>query len=192
MGRNETQQLIDYFGKSYPKIVEDLTPKPLGVAIIQKVMQQLLDESVHIRDLRTIMETLADFGNQTQDVHELVAMVRIALGKAIVQEIAETNEDLSVMVLDGNLEQLISQSQAAMGQGQIAVDPAIAEGIANNTSLASQRMEVNGKTPVLLVPDIIRNPIARLLRRPAPNLRVLAHSEIPDNKQIKVAQIVTA
>jgi flagellar biosynthesis protein FlhA len=192
LGRNETQQLLEHCAKSSPKVVEDLTPKLLDVAIIQKVLQNLLDESVHIRDLRTIFETLLEHGARTKNPFELTAAVRIALGRAIVQALAGTSEELNVLVMEPRLEQMITQAHTAAGHDQVGIDPNLAETLARQTSDAAARQEQLGQSPVLLVPDALRLSMARLLKRAAPNLRVLSHSEIPESRTIRVAQVVGA
>ncbi len=192
LGRNETQQLLEHCAKTSPKVVEDLTPKLLDVAIIQKVLQSLLDESVHIRDLRTIFETLLEHGARTKNPFELTAAVRVALGRAIVQALAGTSEELNVLVMEPRLEQMITQAHTAAGHDQVGIDPNLAETLARQTSDAAARQEQLGQSPVLLVPDALRLSMARLLKRAAPNLRVLSHSEIPESRTIRVAQVVGA
>jgi flagellar biosynthesis protein FlhA len=192
LGRTETQQLLDHCAKTSPKVVEDLTPKMLDVSVIQKVLQNLLDESVHIRDLRTIFETLLENGVRTKNPLELTAAVRIALGRAIVQALAGTADDLNVLVMEPKLEQMITNAHSATGQDQVGIDPNLAETLARQTADAAGRQEQLGQSPVLLVPDVLRLSMARLLKRAAPNLRVLSHSEIPENRTIRVAQVVGA
>ncbi|HEX4843680.1 MAG TPA: flagellar biosynthesis protein FlhA [Limnobacter sp.] len=192
LGRAETQALLDHCAKTSPKVVEDLTPKLLDVAIIQKVLQNLLDESVHIRDLRTIFETLLEHGGRTKSPFELTAAVRVALGRAIVQALAGTSEDLNVLVMEPRLEQMIGQAHSAVGHDQVGIDPNLAENLARQTAEAAGRQEQLGQSPVLLVPDNLRLSMARLLKRAAPSLRVLSHSEIPENRTIRVAQVVGA
>ncbi|BET25549.1 flagellar biosynthesis protein FlhA [Limnobacter thiooxidans] len=192
LGRTETQQLLDHCAKTSPKVVEDLTPKLLDVAVIQKVLQSLLDESVHIRDLRSIFETLLENGARTKNPLELTAAVRITLGRAIVQALAGTSEDLNVLVMEPKLEQMITHAHSAAGQDQVGIDPNLAETLARQAAEAAGRQEQLGQSPVLLVPDALRLSMARLLKRAAPNLRVLSHSEIPENRTIRVAQVVGA
>lgn len=192
LGRTETQQLLDHFAKTAPKVVEDLTPKLLDLAVIQKVLQNLLDESVHIRDLRSIFETLLENGARSKNPLDLTTAVRISLGRAIVQALAGTNGDLNVLVLEPRLEQMINQAQASSGQEHIGIDPNLAETMARQTAEAAGRQEQLGQPPVMLVPDALRLPMARLLKRAAPSLKVLSHSEIPENRTIRVAQVVGA
>jgi len=192
LGRSETQQLLDHFAKTGSKVVEDLTPKLLDLAVIQKVLQNLLDEGVHIRDLRTVFETLLEFGGRSKNPLELTSAVRIALGRAIVQALAGTTGDLNVLVLEPRLEQMINNAQSSSGPEHMGIDPNLAENIARQSADAAGRQEQLGQAPVMLVPDALRLPMARLLKRAAPNLKVLSHSEIPENRTIRVAQVVGA
>lgn len=192
LGRTETQQLLDHCAKSAPKLVEDLTPKLLEVSIIQKVLQNLLDEGVHIRDLRTIFETLLENGGRSKNPFELTAQVRVALGRAIVQGIAGPSDELNVLVLEPRLEQMIAQAHGNGQAEQVGIDPNLAETLARQASEAANRQEQLGQSPVMLVPDGLRLSMSRLLKRAAPSLKVLSHSEIPENRSIRVAQVVGA
>lgn len=191
-GRGEAQMLIEYFGKANPKAIEELTPKTLPLTVVQKVMQNLLEEGVHIRDMQTIIETLIDHGSRTQDPLELTSYVRVAMGKAIVQTLVAADEDLHVLILEPELEKAIANSQTSFGQEMLVVDPDLAERLSDRIDAAAQRLQQHGHTPTLLVPDILRVPVARLMKRPAPSLKVLSHSEIPQDKAIKISQIVSA
>jgi len=192
LGRTEVQQLLDHFAKTTPKVVDDLTPKLMPLATVQRVLQNLLEEGVHIRDLRTIIETLLDEGARTQSAIDLTSAVRIALGRAIVQALCGGATDLNVQVLDGRLEQLLTQAQASVGPDQIGIEPMLAETLTQQISEASQRQEAAGQNPVLLLPDALRLPLAKLLKRAVPRLRVLSHSEIPESRTIRVASVVGA
>lgn len=192
LGRNEVQQLLDHFGKSTPKVVEDLTPKLLPLATVQRVLQNLLEEGVHIRDMRTVLETLLDEGARTQSAIDLTAAVRVALGRAIVQALSGGAGDLNVQVLDSRLEQLLTQAQASVGPDQIGIEPMLAETLTQQIGEAASRQEAAGQNPVLLLPDALRLPLAKLLKRSVPRLRVLSHSEIPESRTIRVASVVGA
>lgn len=192
LGRNEAQALLEHYSKQNPKSIEELTPKILPLATVQKVLQNLLEENVHIRDMQTIVETLIEHGEHTKNPIELTSQVRVSLGKAIVQTLVGPTEDLNVLVLDADLEKAISASQTSLGQEFLAIDPNIAETLSEKIDAAASRQQKLGHTPTLLVPDLLRVPVARLMKRPAPNLKVLAHSEIPQDKPIKIAQIVSA
>ena len=189
LGRQEVQSLLDHLAKEAPKLVEDLVPKMLPLGTLQKVLQNLLLEGVHIRDMRTIIETLAEHAARIQEPNELTAIVRIALGRAIVQQIFPGDSELSVMTLDAKLERLLMQALQASGESG-GIEPGLADSLVMQTEQAAQRQEQMGLTPVLLVPSPLRALLSRFLRRAMPQLRVLSHSEIPDSKTIKVTSLV--
>ena len=190
LGRQEVQQLLDHLGKESPKLVEDLVPKQLSLSTLQKVLQNLLVEGVHIRDMRTIIETLAEHAPQTQDANELTAQVRIALGRAIVQQIFPATNELSVMTLDSRLERVLMQALQASGPDGAGIEPGLADTIAVQTEQAARQQEQMGLTPVLLVPGPLRASLSRFLRRAIPQLKVLSHAELPDSKTIRVTSLV--
>ena len=190
LGRQEVQQLLDHLSKESPKLVEDLVPKMLSLSTLQKVLQNLLIEGVHIRDMRTIIETLAEYATQIQDANELTAQVRVALGRAIVQQIFPSTNELSVMALDNRLERLLMQALHAGGSDGGGIEPGLADTIASQAQQAASNQEQMGLTPVLLVPGPLRPLLARFLRRTVPQLKVLSHAEIPDSKNIRVTSLV--
>jgi flagellar biosynthesis protein FlhA len=190
LGRMEVQALLDHLGKETPKLVEDLVPKVVSLATLQKVLQNLLIEGVHIRDMRTIIETLSEHTG-VQDPGDLTALVRIALGRAIVQQLFPGTNELSVMTLDNRLERLLMQALGAGGDGT-GIEPGLADTIAQQAHNAAQQQEALGHTPVLLVPGPLRVLLSRFLRRALPQLKVLSHSEIPETKTIRVTSLVGA
>ena len=189
LGRQETQQLLDHLGKEMPKLVEDLVPKTLPIGTLQKVLQGLLEESVHIRDMRTIVETLAEVSVRTQAADELLTQVRVALGRAIVQQLYPGTVEVQVMSLDPSLERILVQAMAGQGGGG-AIEPGLADTLLREAAAAAQRQEDIGMPAVLLVPASIRLLLARFLRRSVQQLKVLSHAEIPDNRIIKVTSII--
>ncbi len=191
LGRAEVQQLLDLLAKDSPKLVEDLTPKLLSLSTLQKVLQNLLEENVHIRDMRTIVDALAEHAPRVQDPHELTAMVRIALGRAIVQQIWPQSGELQVMALDSGLERLLTQALQGNPHGT-GIEPGLAETLLREASGASRRQEQVGLVPVLLVPASLRTLLARFLRRALPQLKILSHAEMPDSANIKVTAILGA
>ena len=191
LGRTEAQQLLDRLAKESPKLVEDLTPKLLPLSTVQKVLQNLLDENVHIRDMRSILDALAEHGARVQDPYELTALVRIALGRAIVQQIAPQTGELQVMALDTGLERLLAQALQA-SPNNTGIEPGLADTLLREAMGASQRQEQMGVTPVLLVPAPLRTLLARFLRRALPQLKILSHAEVPDSSNIKVTTILGA
>ena len=190
LGRQEVQQLLDHIGKDAPKLVEDLVPKLLPLGTVQKVLQNLLSEGVHIRDMRTIIETLSEHAARVQEPNELTALVRIAMGRAIVQQIFPGENELSVMTLDSKLERLLMQALQASGPDGAGIEPGLADALVTQTESATRYQEQLGLTPVLLVPGPLRALLARFLRRALPQLRVLSHAEVPDSKTIKVTSLV--
>ncbi|EIJ47213.1 flagellar biosynthesis FlhA transmembrane protein [Herbaspirillum sp. GW103] len=189
LGRQEVQSLLDHLAKEAPKLVEDLVPKMLPLGTLQKVLQNLLLEGVHIRDMRTIIETLAEHAARIQDPTDLTAIVRIALGRAIVQQIFPGENELAVMALDSKLERLLMQALQASGETG-GIEPGLADSLVQQTEMAAQRQEQMGLAPVLLVGAPLRTLLARFLRRAMPQLRVLSHAEVPESKTIKVTSLV--
>ena len=190
LGRQEVQLLVDHANKLYPKLLEDLVPKVISIPVLQRVLQSLLEEGVPIRDLRSIIDVLSEVAPRTTDPQELSAAVRRSLGRAIVQQIFGQTEELSVIALDPDLERLLGQ--AFTGAETTALEPGLAETLLRETAQAAKHQETVGQPVVLLVPDRLRSPLARMLRRVLPQLRVLAHAEIPDTRTIRVSSIVGA
>ncbi len=190
LGREETQQLLDHMGKESPKLVEDLVPKLLPLATVQKILQNLLDENVHIRDMRTILETLAEHASRNQDPDELTATVRAALSRAIIHEIFGGAQELQVMALEPGLENILVQALTARGEGSVGLEPGLAERLVRGTVDATDRQSQAAQPAVLLVPPGIRALLSRFLRRSAPGLRIISHAEVPDGKSIKVVQVI--
>lgn len=188
LGRQETQALLDHLTKELPKLVEDLIPKVIPVGVLQKVLQNLLEEGVHIRDMRTIIETLADVAPKTQDAEQLTAQVRIALGRSIVQQLYPTGSEIQVMSLDPQLERVLQQ--ALSGGGNTSIEPGLADTLLRESAAAVQRQGELGLPEVLLVSAGMRGLLSRFLRRAIPQLKVLSHNEIPENKIIKVTSVI--
>ncbi len=188
LSRTETQQLVEHVAKLAPKLIEEVVPKMVSIGIFQKVLQLLLEESVHIRDIRTIIESIAEHATSTTDPVELAKRVRIALSPAIVQQIYGPARELNVIAIDPALERLLVQ---ALGNAQgPALDPSVADLLAKTAAETAMKQEEVGVPPCLLVPDTIRSAMSRLLRRVAPRLQVLAHSEIPETHTIRIGPIL--
>ena len=189
LGRQEAQALLDHLGKSAPKLVEDLVPKMLPLSTVQKVLQNLLTEGVAIRDMRTIIDTLLEHAGRVQDPHELTSLVRVALGRSIVQQIYGSASELPVIALDQGLERLLLQTLQS-GHDAAGMEPGLADTLLERTQTSTQRQEALGHPPVLLTPAVLRPLLARFLRRTVPQLKVLSHAEVPEGKQIKVTSLV--
>lgn len=189
LGRQEVQQLLDHVNKEIPKLVEDLVPKLLPLGTLQKVLQGLLEEGVHIRDVRTIIETISDHATRTQSADELITQVRIALGRAIVQQLFPGTGEMQMISLDPTLERLLSQAMSG-SSANTSFEPSLAETLIKETAAAAERQESMGLPPVLLVPPNLRLLLSRFLHRNIPDLKVLAHTEIPENRIIKITAVV--
>ncbi len=188
LSRTETQQLVEHVTKLAPKLIEEVVPKMVPIAVFQKVLQLLLDESVHIRDIRTIIESLAEHASSVTDPAELARRVRVSLSPAIVQQIYGPTRELNVIAIDPALERLLVQ---ALGNANgPALDPGVAEILTRTAAEVALKQEEMGIPACLLVPDPIRSAIARLVRRVAPRLQVLSHSEIPDTHTIRIGPIL--
>ena len=188
LSRTETQQLVEHVARLAPKLIEEVVPKMVSIAVFQKVLQLLLDESVHIRDIRTIIESLAEHAASITDPAELARRVRVALSPAIVQQIYGATRELNVIAIDPPLERLLVQALGSPSGPSL--DPAVADMLSKTASDVALRQEEIGVPACLLVPDQIRSAIARLLRRAAPRLQVLAHSEIPETHTIRIGPIL--
>jgi flagellar biosynthesis protein FlhA len=190
LGRVETQQLVEHVTKLAPKLIEDVVPKMVGIAALQKVLQLLLEEGVHIRDMRSIVESLAEHAATVTDPSELARRIRVHLAPSIVQQIYGPTKELDVIALEPELERLVTQ--ALNSPHGSALDPGVADTLARSATDAAKRQEDLGLPACLLVPDMIRAPMARLLKRAAPRLRVLGHSEIPETHSIRIGSIIGA
>ncbi|PZP63579.1 MAG: flagellar biosynthesis protein FlhA [Azospira oryzae] len=189
LGRQEVQQLLEHLGRVSPKLIEDLVPKLLPLTTLQKVLQSLLEEGLHIRDMRTIVETLAEHAPRVQEPAELTALVRVALGRSIVQGLFGSASELPVIALDPELENLLLQAvQGAAPEG--GFEPGLADALLSGARAALERQELAGHPPVLLVPPPLRPLLARFLRRALPQLKVLSHAEIPDSRSIRVTAVI--
>ncbi len=190
LGHEEVQQLLTALGKTAPKLVEDLTPRLLPLGSVVRVLQGLLNERVPIRNMRTIVETLAEHAPRTQDPIQLQQLVRVALGRQIVQDIAGMATELPVITLEPDLEQLLSNSLGGAAAATPGLEPGLAERMQRRLAEAAQRQEMTGEPAVLLVPPQLRQTLARFVRSVVPNMHVLAWNEIPDNRKVRLVTAV--
>ncbi|MFP4161600.1 MAG: flagellar biosynthesis protein FlhA [Ectothiorhodospira sp.] len=190
LGHEEVQHLLDTLAKHSPKLVENLVPKTLSLGVVLKVMQNLLSEQIPIRDMRTIAETLAEHGPRSQDPDVLTAAARVALSRSIVQNILGTAPELPLIAIDPSLEQILQKSAQGASGGGLGMEPGLAERLQRSIARAAERQEMAGEPTVLVVSPDIRPWMARWLRSAVRGLHVLAYTEIPDNKQIRVVATV--
>ncbi|MFI3123403.1 MAG: flagellar biosynthesis protein FlhA, partial [Methylococcales bacterium] len=186
LGYEETQRMLDNLAKTAPKLVEDLVPKTLTLGVVAKVLQNLLIEQVPIRDMRTIAETLAEYGSKSQDTDILTSAVRTALGRLIIHEITGSADELTVITLDSELEQILKKSLQTASENGTGVEPGLADQMHDSLQENTQQMEIDGLLPILLVSSYIRPWLSRFVRHSIPNLHVLAYNEIPADRQVKV------
>lgn len=189
LGRQEVQQLLDHLSKEFPKLVEDLVPKVIPLGVLQKVLQNLLEEGVHIRDMRTIIETVADYASRTQDPDTLTGYVRVALGRAIIQQHFPGNGEIQVMSLDPSLERILMQAVTGTGDGA-SLEPGLADTLLREAAAAAKRQEDLGLPAAILVPNAVRPLLSKFLRRSISHLKIFAHSEIPETRTIKVTSVI--
>ncbi len=190
LGHDEAQQLLNGLAKTSPRLVEDLVPKLLPLGAVVRVLQGLLAERVPIRNIRTIIETLAEHAPRSQDPAVLQAQARIALSRQIVQDIAGTGSELPVVTLEPDLEQLLQNSMAAGGAANPALEPGLAERLAARLAESAQRQEAAGEPSVLMVAPSLRATLARFARASVPSMHVLAWNEIPDNRRVRLVAAV--
>ncbi|MGN2249306.1 flagellar biosynthesis protein FlhA [Frateuria edaphi] len=188
ISHQDVQQLLDRLAQTAPKLVEDLVPKRMALGVVVKVLQNLLAERVPIRNMRTIVETLAEHAGQSQDPGMLTAAVRVALGRQIVQEITGLGTEVPVITLAPELEQILMNSLSGGGVAGAAVEPGLADRLQQSVADAARRQEMSGEAAVLLVAPQLRPWLARFTRHVAQNLHVLAYNEVPDNRRVRLVQ----
>ncbi|MTD25626.1 flagellar biosynthesis protein FlhA [Erwinia sorbitola] len=185
-GRQEAQQLLDRVTQEMPKLTEDLIPGVITLTTLHKVLQNLLAERVSIRDMRTIIETLAEHAAVQTDPQELTSVVRVALGRAITQQWFPGNGEVQVIGLDSTLERLLLQAL----QGGGGLEPGLADRLLAQAQTALQHQEGLGAPPVLLVNHPLRALLARFLRRSLPQLMVISNMELTDNRNIRMTSTI--
>ncbi|MCK6952594.1 flagellar biosynthesis protein FlhA [Enterobacter bugandensis] len=185
-GRQEAQQLLDQITKQSPKLVEDLIPAVISLTTLHKVLQNLLAERVPIRDMRTIIDTLAEFATAQSDADELTTRVRVRLSRAITQQWFPGDGDIQLIGLDLSLEQLLVQAT----QSGSAIEPGIAENLMKQTEQALQHQEGLGAPPVLLVNPALRLMLSRYLRRIFPQMAVLSSQEINTSRNVRMTYLI--
>jgi flagellar biosynthesis protein FlhA len=185
LGHEEVQKLLEILAQTQPKLVEELVPNTLPLSVVVKVLQNLLEERVPVRDTRTIVEALTEHGGRSRDPAQLTVSVREALGRMIVQSISGLSHELPVITLDPQLEQLLLDS--VQGTADAAgFEPSLAERLQRSLAESAQRQEMAGQPAVLLTAPQLRGWLYRLARHAIPSLQVLSYNEVPDDKQIRI------
>ncbi len=191
IGRQETKQLIDHLKESYPVLVEEVTPNPLSVGDIQKVLAKLLKEKVSIRNLVTIFETLADYGKLTTDSDLLTEYTRQALAKQITAQFAKDNEVLKVVTCSGRVEKAIADGVQQTEHGNyLSLEPDISESIVRSVAKEAEQLSLRQETAILLCSPPVRMYVKQLLERYFPDLPVLSYNELEANVEVQSIGVV--
>jgi len=190
LGYEEVQNLLDVLAKTHPKLVESLVPEILPLGTVVKVLQGLLNDNVPIRDIRTIVETMAEYGTKTQDPEVLISACRVSLRRMIVQDINGIDSELPVVTLAPELEQILHQSLQAAGSEGAGIEPGLAERMQTSLTEVAQNQELAGQPAILLTSGVLRSTLAKFVKYSIPSLRVLSYQEVPDDKQIRIVSVV--
>lgn len=192
VGRQEMQQLLDNVALTAPKVVEELIPNQLNLGTVLRVVKGLLREGVSIRDLRTILETLADYASLTKDPEVLTEFVRQGLGRFIVDQYKLEDDTLCLVTLSREIEDTIAEAIQPSDQGSfLAIEPNAAQAIITGIRAMSERFGMSGAQPVLLASPSIRRHVRKLIERFVPHMAVLSHNEIPQNIKIQSLGVVS-
>ena len=190
LGHEEVQNLLDLLAKNYPKLVEGFVPDTLSLGTVVKVLQSLMNEGVAVRDMRSIVQTLVEYGPKSQDSEVLTAAVRISLRKFIVQDLVGSEQEVPVITLAPELEQMLHQSMQMAGDDGAGIEPGLAERLQKSLTEGANQQEMAGDTPILLTSGILRQVLAKFVKYTIPSLRVISYQEIPDDKQIKIVSAI--
>ena len=190
LGHEEVQNLLDILAKTHPRLVEGLVPDILPLTTIVKVLQNLLNEGVAIRDMRSIVQTLVEYGPRSQDPDVLTAAVRIALRRLIIQDAVGGAEEIPVITLAPELEQMLHQSLQNAGDEGAGIEPGLAERLQESLREAHQTQEMLGDPSILLTSGMLRSVLSRFVKHTIPGLRVMSYQEVPDERQIKIVSSV--
>ena len=179
LGRQEVQNLLDNLRRSYPKAVEELVPNLLSLGVLQKVMQNLIRERISIRDLLTIVETLADYAVLTKDPDLLTEYVRNKLSRSIINPYIGEDGFLKLITMDPGVEDLLLQGiQKAEHGSYLSVDPKIADSIIASIKEEAEKAMSKNIQPILLTSPLIRRHLKKMVEYFIPSLMVLSQSEL--------------
>jgi flagellar biosynthesis protein FlhA len=191
LGRQETRGLIENVKEAYPALVDDLIPSVLAVGDIQKVLVKLLKEKISVRDLVTILETLADYGTYTKDPEILTEYVRQSLSRQITQQFASGSDSLKVITVGPSLEKKIAESVQQSDQGSyLALDPSSSQIIYQRITDQVTKLIQSGQQPIVLTSPTIRMYLRQLLERTMQDIPVLSYSELEPNVEIQSMGVV--
>ena len=190
LGHEEVQNLLDMLGKTYPKLVEGLIPDMMTLGTLVKVLQNLMNEGVAVRDMRSIVQTLVEYAPKSQDPEVLTAAVRISLRKFIIQDLVGPAPEVPVITLAPELEQMLHQSMQMAGDDGTGIEPGLAERLQKSLTDGAQQQELAGESPILLTSGMLRTVLAKFVKYTIPGLRVISYQEVPDDKQIRIVSAI--
>ncbi len=190
LGQEEVQNILNLVAKTQPKLVNGLVPSVVSLGLLTHILQSLLAEGVPVRDMRTILETLVQYGPRSQDPEVLTAACRIGLRRLIVQDVAGDEKVIPVITLAPDLEKVLTKSLETGGSSGIGIEPGLADRLQKSLLESSNDQEMKGEPAILLTSGVLRSTLSRFVRNTIPALRVLSYQEIPDDKQIKIVSVV--
>ena len=191
LGRQETKQLIDHLKEQYPILVEEVTPNPLSIGEVQKVLAKLLKENISIRNLPVIFETLADFGKVTSDSDVLAEYVRQALARQITNQYLQSNESLKVVTLSGKVEKNIADGVQQTEHGNyLAIDPIVSQNILESIAKQVEQVSIMEQTPIILCSPAVRMYVRQLTERYFPQIPILSYNELETNVEVQSVGVV--
>jgi flagellar biosynthesis protein FlhA len=191
LGRQETKQLIDHLQESYPILVEEVTPNPLSVGEVQKVLAKLLKENVSIRNLPIIFETLADFSKMSSDTDLLAEYVRQALARQITNQYVQENGSLKVVTMSGKSEKLIADSIQQTEHGNyLSMDPNDSQRVLESVASQIEQLSLMEESPIILCSPAVRMYVRQLTERYFPQVPILSYNELEANVEVQSVGVV--
>lgn len=192
LGRQETQALVDNIAKTYPKVVEELIPTMLSLGQVQHVLVYLLREQISIRDLRTILETLADWAQHIKHPEKLAELVRRKLSRSITAKYLNNDGILPLTSLTPSVERTLNEAVQQTDEGSfLALEPGYAQQLINRLSKAAEKFMEMGQTPIVLAPGHLRAALFNFVQRFAPGFAVISHQEIAPNTRVQSLGVIT-
>ncbi|WP_282171626.1 flagellar biosynthesis protein FlhA [Cytobacillus firmus] len=191
LGRQETKQLIDHVKESYPILVEEVTPNPLSVGEVQKVLAKLLKENISIRNLPVIFETLADFAKSTSDTDLLTEYARQSLARQITNQFSQQGDSIKVVTLSGRVEKMVAEGVQQTEHGNyLSMDPAVSQNILESIASQVEQLSLMEQTPIVLCSPAVRMYVRQLTERYFPQIPILSYNELEANAEVQSVGVV--
>jgi flagellar biosynthesis protein FlhA len=191
LGRQETKQLIDHVKESYPILVEEVTPNPLSVGEVQKVLAKLLRENVSIRNLPVIFETLADYAKSTSDTDLLTEYARQALARQITNQFSQQGDSIKVVTLSGRVEKMVAEGVQQTEHGNyLSMDPTVSQNILESIASQVEQLSLMEQTPIVLCSPAVRMYVRQLTERYFPQIPILSYNELEANAEVQSVGVV--